>query len=77
VWEKLKGVTGRLDKPALLKSIALMLMSWAALPIVYWLLVRKKGSVKEVKNVLGKSGCENPKREMEMVVNEDVKNPME
>lgn len=47
--EKLKEGAGRLDKPALLKAIALMLMSWAALPIVYYLLVRKKKPLKEVK----------------------------
>jgi hypothetical protein len=45
--EKLKSLSGKLDKPALLKAIALMIMSWAALPIIYWLIVRKKKAVKE------------------------------
>jgi hypothetical protein len=51
VWlkESIKGAGKRLDKKALGMAVALMLMSWAALPIVYFLLVRKKRPAKEVK----------------------------
>ena len=40
--EKLKGVGEKIDKKALAYAIGLMLMSWAALPLVYILLVRRK-----------------------------------
>jgi hypothetical protein len=42
---KLKEITGKLDKKAFAGAVGLMLMSWAALPIVYWLIHRlnKKG----------------------------------
>jgi hypothetical protein len=49
VKDKLKGLGNKLDKKALGMAVGLMLMSWAALPIIYYLIVRKKGSVKEVK----------------------------
>jgi hypothetical protein len=49
VKDKLKSLGDKLDKGALVKAVALMLMSWAALPIVYYLLVRKKKPVEEVK----------------------------
>lgn len=49
VKDKLKSITGKIDKAALVKAVALMLMSWAALPIVYYLLVRKEKTVKEEK----------------------------
>ena len=45
----LKGRFGKLNKKALVASVGLMLMSWAALPIIYWLIVRKKKAVEEVK----------------------------
>lgn len=32
----------KIDHKALVGAVGLMLMSWAALPVVYWLLVRKK-----------------------------------
>ena len=43
----------KIDRKALAGAIGLMLMSWAALPIVYWLILRKKGggeSKKDGKN---------------------------
>ena len=46
--DKLKGKLGKVDKGALGMAIALMLMSWAALPIIYFLLVRKKRRGEEV-----------------------------
>ena len=39
---KIKDIKSNIDKQALISAIGLMLMSWAALPIVYWLIVRKK-----------------------------------
>jgi hypothetical protein len=46
---KLKEITEKLDKKALTGAVGLMLMSWAALPIVYWLIFRlnKKGDKKD------------------------------
>jgi hypothetical protein len=52
VWlkESIKGVGSKLDKKALGMAVALMLMSWTALPLVYYLLIRrKKDNGKEVK----------------------------
>lgn len=43
----IKEIPGNIDKTALASAIGLMMMSWAALPIVYWLIVRKKGDKKE------------------------------
>ena len=44
----------KIDKKALAGAIGLMCMSWAALPIVYWLIVRKQkedsGKKEEEKN---------------------------
>jgi hypothetical protein len=48
VRDKLKDKYGKVNKKALVMAIALMCMSWAALPIVYWLIVRKKKPVEEV-----------------------------
>ena len=45
--ESIKGLGSKLDKGALVKAVALMLMSWAALPIIYYLLVRKKEVIKD------------------------------
>lgn len=39
---KIKEFSEKIDKNALAGAIGLMLMSWAALPIVYWLILRKK-----------------------------------
>lgn len=38
----------KIDKPALAKAVGVMLLSWAALPIVYYLIVRRK-STKDTK----------------------------
>ena len=42
----------KIDKVALAKAIGIMMLSWAALPIVYWLLMRKekKEEVKKEEN---------------------------
>jgi uncharacterized membrane protein YbhN (UPF0104 family) len=42
VKDKLKDKYGKINKKALLAAIGLMVMSWAALPIIYWLIVRRK-----------------------------------
>lgn len=43
------------DKKAFAQAVGLMLMSWAALPIVYWLLVKKhKKEVKKNESILKK-----------------------
>ena len=47
--DKLKDKLGKVDKKALAASVGLMLISWAALPIIYWLIVRKKKPMEEVK----------------------------
>lgn len=39
----------RVDKKALAGAVGIMLLSWGALPIVYWLIVRKKEKG-EIKN---------------------------
>jgi hypothetical protein len=44
---KIKEIPGKIDKPALATAIGLMMMSWAALPFVYWLIIRKKEDKKE------------------------------
>lgn len=49
VFNKLKEKVGKLDKKALAMACGLMIISWAALPIVYLLIVRKKKAMKEVK----------------------------
>ena len=41
--EKIEEAFEKLDKKALAGAVGLMLMSWAALPIVYWLIIQKKG----------------------------------
>lgn len=40
---KVNEIAGKVDKKALAGAVGLMLISWAALPIVYWLIVKKKG----------------------------------
>jgi len=39
---KITEIAGKVDKEALASAIGLMCLSWAALPIVYWLIVKKK-----------------------------------
>jgi len=38
----IKGKEVKIDKTVLGKAVALMLMSWAALPIIYFMLLRRK-----------------------------------
>lgn len=40
---KISEIVGKIDKKALTEAVGLMLLSWGALPIVYWLILRKKG----------------------------------
>ena len=47
VKDRLKGLGEKVDKKALAAAIGLMLMSWAALPFIYFLLVRRKKVVKD------------------------------
>lgn len=35
-------IAGKIDKKALAYATGLMCLSWAALPIVYWLIIRNK-----------------------------------
>ena len=37
---KIKEIAGNIDKKALATSIGIMTLSWAALPIVYYLLIK-------------------------------------
>ena len=46
----IKGKEVKIDREALTKAVGVMLLSWAALPIVYYLIVRKKEDMEEVKN---------------------------
>jgi uncharacterized membrane protein YbhN (UPF0104 family) len=39
---KITEITKKIDKEALAGAIGLMCLSWAALPIVYWLIIKKK-----------------------------------
>lgn len=41
VLDEIKGLSGKIDKKALIEAVGLMLLSWAALPIVYWLIMHK------------------------------------
>ena len=38
----IKEKLGKVDKAVLGKAVALMLMSWAALPIIYFILLRRE-----------------------------------
>jgi uncharacterized membrane protein YbhN (UPF0104 family) len=38
---------GKIDRKALASAVGLMCLSWAALPIVYWLIVKRKVSGKK------------------------------
>lgn len=35
-------ITEKIDKKALAYAIGIMMLSWAALPIVYWLIITRK-----------------------------------
>lgn len=39
---QIKEIAKKIDKEALASAIGLMCLSWAALPIVYWLIIKKK-----------------------------------
>jgi hypothetical protein len=39
---KIKEIAEKIDKEALAGAIGLMCLSWAALPVVYWLIIKKK-----------------------------------
>lgn len=49
IGEKITASVSHIDKKALAGAVGVMLLSWAGLPIVYWLIVRKKKKEKEVK----------------------------
>jgi hypothetical protein len=59
--DKIKGLAEKIDHKALAGAVGLMCMSWLALPIVYWLIVRKKNgekidnTSKELQKVRGES----------------------
>lgn len=39
---KITEIAEKIDKKALAGAVGVMMLSWAALPIVYWLIVKKK-----------------------------------
>jgi len=48
--KNIKEIVGKIDKKALAAAIGIMAISWAGLPIVYWLIThRKDGTKKENK----------------------------
>jgi hypothetical protein len=48
---KIKEIVEKIDRNALASAIGLMCLSWAALPIVYWLIIKKKeGEIKKNEN---------------------------
>ena len=51
---KIKEVVHKIDRKALTKAVGLMMLGWLALPMVYYLLVRKKKDKKEVDEDDGK-----------------------
>jgi hypothetical protein len=44
---KIKGIEGKIDWKILLKAIGIMCISWAALPVVYYLLKKREGMEEE------------------------------
>ena len=38
--KEIKELTEKLNKKALASAIGIMMLSWAALPIVYWLIIQ-------------------------------------
>ena len=64
-WEALLGESAKVsikeklskvDKAVLGKAVALMLMSWAALPIIYFILLRRKKENDRHVNIVGDNG---------------------
>ena len=45
--KKITELTAKINKKALAGAVGIMMMSWAALPIVYWLIVQYKKGEKE------------------------------
>jgi hypothetical protein len=47
--KKISEIAEKIDKKALAGAVGLMCLSWAALPIVYWLILKKneKDKLKE------------------------------
>jgi hypothetical protein len=41
ILDECKDLAGKIDKKALAGAVGLMCMSWLALPIIYWLIIRK------------------------------------
>jgi len=39
---EIKELTAKINKKALASAIGIMMMSWAALPIVYWLIIQRE-----------------------------------
>jgi preprotein translocase subunit YajC len=48
VWDSIKG---KVDKKAAGLTIGLLLMSWLAFPIIYYMIVRSKKEVKKDENM--------------------------
>jgi hypothetical protein len=42
----IKQLSEKVDRKALAGAVGIMCLSWAALPIVYWLIIRKKEAKK-------------------------------
>jgi len=54
--EDVKGLADKIDRKALAGAVGIMLMSWLGLPIVYWLIVRKKKQDKNLGEEENKNG---------------------
>jgi hypothetical protein len=46
---KINEIAGKIDKKALAYATGLMCLSWAALPLVYWLIIKNKEKNKDEK----------------------------
>lgn len=47
--EEIIELSEKIDKKALASAIGIMVLSWAALPIVYWLIIQLKNKDREDK----------------------------
>jgi hypothetical protein len=45
--DEIKTLTDKIDRKALTGAVGIMLLSWAGLPLVYWLIARKNVKEKE------------------------------
>ena len=43
----IKDIGKKINKKALAKAIGILMLSWMALPVIYWLLVRREKEEKE------------------------------